>query len=129
MLANKQIKQFILYLCCGITGVFSDFCIYVITIKIGCHYQVANLFGYSFGTLISFALNRTFTFKVLDRTAWRLKIFFLVAAVGFLASAALLWCFTAFLSLDERMSKILTLPAVVLIQFYLNRKITFQRTG
>ena len=129
MLANKQIKQFTLYLCCGITGVSSDFCIYLITIKLGFHYQVANFFGYSFGTLISFALNRKFTFKVLDRTVWRLKVFFLVAAVGFLASASLLWCFTAFLALDERISKVLTLPVVVLIQFYLNRKITFQRTG
>lgn len=91
-------------------------------------YQAANALGYLVGTLVSFTLNRHFTFGVRDRVAQRLTWFLTVAALGYLASAFCLWLLVEFASIDERIAKILTLPVVVALQFTLNRLVTF-RTG
>ena len=85
----------------------------------------ANLLGYLAGTLLSFALNRVLTFGMRDRVAQRLAMFLGVAAIGFGASAALLALLVDVFHVDPRIAKLLTLPMVVVLQFTLNRKLTF----
>lgn len=117
--------QFLLYCLCGGIGVTSDYLVYYAAITFGLWYQAANVLGYLTGTLVSFFLNRKITFAVLDQLARRLAIFLGVAFVGFLASALLLWLLVDFMSIDAKIAKALTLPVVVVLQFSLNRRITF----
>ena len=49
-----------------------------------------------------------------------------VAAVGFAASALILWLLVDLAGLDARWAKLITLPMVVVLQFSLNRRITFK---
>ena len=141
--------QFLLYLFCGGIGVAADYFIYYSAITFGLWYQSANFLGYLSGTLISFFLNRKITFGVNDNMIRRLSIFIGVAVVGFLASSFLLWLMIDVISIsaeiskavtlpnylfknldaneaDARLAKLLTLPIVVIIQFSLNRQITFK---
>ena len=117
--------KLLLYCICGGIGVTTDYLIYYTALTFGLWYQVANLLGYLSGTFISFFLNRKFTFGVRDKLAYRLAIFLGVAAIGFAASSLLLWLLVDILSADAKISKLLTLPAVLIIQFSLNRRITF----
>ncbi|WP_284758812.1 GtrA family protein [Agrobacterium sp. fls2-241-TYG-188a] len=117
--------QFILYCVCGGIGVSTDYLVYYTSVQAGMWYQGANVLGYLCGTLISFCLNRIITFKTRDKIVQRLAVFLAVAAVGFTFSAALLWVLVSYGSIDEKIAKLLTLPAVVVIQFMLNRRITF----
>lgn len=117
--------QFLLYCLCGGVGVTTDYGIFYLAISAGMWYQGANALGYLAGTLISFTLNRIFTFGVRDRVLQRLASFLAVAAVGFSASALLLWLLVTYAHLDARIAKLLTLPMVVLLQFSLNRRLTF----
>lgn len=117
--------QFLLYCLCGGIGVTSDYLVYYAAITFGLWYQAANVLGYLTGTLVSFFLNRKITFAVLDQLVRRLAIFLGVAFVGFLASALLLWLLVDFMSIDAKIAKALTLPVVVVLQFSLNRRITF----
>jgi putative flippase GtrA len=89
---------------------------------------VANAAGYLAGTLVSFVLNRKITFGVRDQVVRRLALFLGVAAMGFLTSALLLWLLVDVLAIEARYAKLLTLPVVVVLQFSLNRWITFRQS-
>jgi putative flippase GtrA len=119
--------QFILYCVCGGIGVLSDFSIYYLAVTLGVSYQIANGAGYLLGTLVSFALNRKITFNMQDQMTRRLTLFLGVAGIGFLASAALLWILIEIYTVDARIAKLTTLPVVVILQFSLNRWITFRQ--
>lgn len=122
-------QQFLLYCLCGGLGVSTDYVVYYLSYSAGLWYQGANGLGYLAGTLLSFTLNRIFTFGMRDRVLQRLGLFLGVAAVGYSASAALLWALVQFGHLDPRVAKLITLPMVVVLQFALNRRITFQTTA
>jgi len=117
--------QFILYCLCGGIGVTTDYAVYYVAITQGVWYQGANVLGYISGTLVSFFLNRIFTFGVRDQMVRRLFFFLGVATIGFSASAMLLWLLVDVAHIDARWAKLLTLPLVVVLQFSLNRRITF----
>ncbi len=119
--------QFLLYCLCGGLGVCTDYAVFWLALGGGLGYQGANALGYLAGTLLSFALNRVLTFGLRDRVLRRLALFLGVASVGFGASAALLWLLVQQLQVEPRLAKLLTLPMVVLLQFGLNRRITFKR--
>lgn len=118
--------QFLLYCLCGGLGVSTDYLLYHFSISYGLWYQSANALGYLGGTLLSFTLNRIITFRQRDRVLQRLALFLGVAAVGYTASAVVLWLLVQQAGLDARLSKLLTLPMVVVLQFALNRRFTFQ---
>jgi putative flippase GtrA len=117
--------QFLLYCLCGGIGVTTDFLVYYVALTLGFWYQAANVLGYLVGTLVSFFLNRKITFGVRDKLTSRLATFLGVAAIGFSASALMLWLMVDVFSIDAKISKLLTLPLVVMIQFSMNRRITF----
>lgn len=118
--------QFLFYCLCGGIGVVADYIVYYTALSSGVWYQLANVFGYFSGTLVSFFLNRKLTFDIHDQVLRRLMVFFGVAAIGFSASALLLWLLVEAISVDARVAKLLTLPLVVALQFSLNRSITFR---
>ena len=122
----KNNQQLISYAFFGGMGVLSDFGLYTILISLSVNYQIANAAGYATGTLVSFFLNRNYTFKVKDKILKRLATFFGVAFVGYIFSVILLYILVSILTLDEILSKIITLFFILAIQFTLNKKITFK---
>lgn len=122
-------QKLITYAFFGGTGVLSDIGIYTLLISMGLNYQIANASGYLTGTLLSFFLNRHYTFKVKDKIVKRLMSFLLVAFVGYLSSAFLLYVLVERLSMDAILAKISTLFFVLIIQFTLNKKITFKESN
>ena len=117
--------QFLLYCLCGGIGVITDYFVYYSALTFGVWYQTANIFGYLSGTLVSFFLNRKITFGIRDKLAYRLAMFLGVALIGFSVSAVMLWFLVDLMLVDARIAKLLTLPVVVIIQFSMNRRITF----
>jgi putative flippase GtrA len=120
--------QFLLYCLFGGMGAFTDFAIFHLALASELGYQAANGLGYLAGAIVSFTLNRHFTFAVRDRTGSRLVLFLGVASVGFASSALLLWLLVGVFDVNAYVSKLATLPMVVLLQFSLNRRLTFQVT-
>ena len=124
-----QTKQFLLYCVIGASGVTLDFGIYSLLVKTQLlDYQAANAIGYASGTLLSFVLNARFNFRVTDRIVLRLLAFFSVAFLGWLASAGLLHLLVGRLGFDKYLSKLATLVVVVLLQYNLNRLLSFRKT-
>ena len=125
-----QQRQFLLYCLIGLSGVALDLGVYLLLVKtkaINLDYQVANAVGYASGTLLSFVLNARFNFRVADKIALRLAIFFSVALLGWLLSAALLQLLVGHYGLGKVISKLTTILVVLLLQYNLNRLFSFRK--
>ena len=124
-----QNRQFLLYCVIGASGVTLDFGIYSLLVKSGLlDYQAANAVGYASGTLLSFVLNAKFNFRVADKIPLRLASFFSIAFLGWLVSAGLLHLLIGRFGFDKYLSKLTTLVIVVLLQYNLNRLLSFRKT-
>jgi putative flippase GtrA len=125
-----QNKQFLLYCVIGASGVTLDFGIYSLLVKTRLlDYQAANAVGYSSGTLLSFILNARYNFRVTDKILLRLISFFSIAFLGWLVSAGLLLLLIGRFGFDQYLSKFATLIVVVLLQYNLNRLLSFRKAS
>jgi putative flippase GtrA len=122
---NPQLRTFFVYALCGGMGVCTDMLLYTALVLGNVDYQIANAAGYASGTLVSFLLNRHFTFKVYDKVLRRLVLFFGTAAVGYALSAAMLWVFVERIGIHALPAKAATLVVVLVVQFSLNKAISF----
>ena len=123
-------RQFILYCIIGGSGVTLDFSVYSLSLRspaIG--YQTANALGYASGTLLSFFLNAHYNFKTRDRLSLRLAVFCTVAALGWLVSAGTLYVLVMRTGIDKYVAKVITLAVVVILQYNLNRLISFRKSA
>jgi putative flippase GtrA len=128
LLLHAEARRFALYAICGGSGVLVDLGLYTTLVLAGVGYQLANAAGYAMGTLLSFVLNRHYTFRVYDSPLRRMALFFGIAGTGYLISTALLWVLIEHLHLNPLTAKLVTLGVVLVVQFSGNRAITFRRT-
>jgi putative flippase GtrA len=78
------------------------------------------------GIFTSFFLNRQFTFKVKNKTLFRFISFYVIGLIGLAISSGLLFFLVEKIGLNELASKALTVIVVALIQFLLNKYISFR---
>jgi putative flippase GtrA len=123
-----QKKQFVLYCIIGLSGTLVDFSVFSLLIRARLlDVQAANAISYSCGTMLSFILNARFNFRITDRIMARLVCFFGVAFLGWLTSAFLLHVLVDHYHFDKYLSKLATLVVVVLLQYNLNRLLSFRK--
>lgn len=80
----------------------------------------------SIATVYAFSLNAIFNFKVTDRFLLRLGMYSFTSFVGWTISAMLLFVLTERLGYDGTIVKILSLPLVFVVQYIINRNLTFR---
>ena len=124
LISNKQLIKY------GIIGCFCvglDFLVYSFLIKIiNMPYLYANVISVHCGIFTSFFLNRHFTFKVKNRTLLRFVSFYAVGLIGLAISSGMLILLVEKIELNELVSKAFTVIVVALIQFMLNKYISFR---
>lgn len=105
-----------------------DFCIYTALCHSGLMpYLWANIVSTNVGIMTSFALNRSLNFRVKDRTPLRFVSFYLVGATGLGVSSLLLYTTVTLAGWDEVPGKLFATVVVALVQFTLNKLITFRK--
>lgn len=122
-----RFRNLILY---GIIGGFCaalDFGIYTLL----CFFDIipylwANVISIHAGIFTSFALNRSINFKVKDKTAVRFISFYSVGLAGLGISELMLYLMVTVGGLNEVLCKLLSIIVVALVQFVLNKYITFK---
>lgn len=122
----KLFKQLFSY---GIIGAFSSgidaLLFHFLVYKLEVYSVLANVFSVIVGILISFLLNSHFTFKVKNKILIRFVSFFAVGLFGLLLS-------TGIIALGEKMewdifiTKIISIFIVAIIQFILNKFVSFR---
>ena len=103
-----------------------DFTTFSALVYFGVNYQAANAVGYGGGTVLSFILNRRYTFAVRDAPWRRFALFASVALIGYSLSSAVLWLLVSHIRLPPIPAKLITLALVLAVQFGLNSTVTFQ---
>ena len=124
----NKFRNLILY---GIIGAFSaglDFGIYSGL----CYwdimpYLLANIISIHVGMFTSFVLNRSINFKVKDKVKMRFLSFYTVGLVGLGISTLMLWLMVDMAHWNEIVCKLVTIVVVALVQFLLNKHITFKQ--
>ena len=117
-----------LYCLIGCTGATLDFSVYAaLTELLGWYYQVANFVSVSCGIINNFFLNYFFNFKTRDNLLVRLSSFYCVGMFGWALSAGCLWLLIEKLQVNVLIAKLGTIFIVTIIQFCLNKFITFRK--
>lgn len=122
----SKFRNLILY---GIFGGISaglDFVIYTLLVMFGTNYVVANIIGVHCGILTSFILNRNFNFRVKDKATTRFLSFYMVGLLGLVLSTSMLYAMVNWMQLSEIYSKLITIFVVAIIQFLINKYVTFK---
>jgi putative flippase GtrA len=124
----KTRRQFVVYCVIGASGAALDFLVYSLLVKeTRLHYEVANAIGYASGTILSFFLNAHLNFKTRDWLAMRFLSFCGVAFLGWMISAGILYAAIDRLEWNKYLAKLATIFVVVLLQYNLNRLISFKK--
>lgn len=125
----NRFRNLILY---GIIGGFCaalDFGIFTLL----CYFEVlpylwANVVSTHLGIFTSFLLNRSFNFKVKDKIPQRFLSFYAVGLTGLGLSSLMLWLMVDKMKWDELVCKLITIAVVSLVQFVLNKFVTFKQS-
>lgn len=123
----SRFRNLILY---GLIGGFCaalDFAIYSAL----CYWDIlpylwANIISIHIGIFTSFILNRSINFKVKDKTAIRFLSFYTVGLIGLGVSESMLYLMVTVCGMNEIVCKLISIVVVALIQFLMNKYITFR---
>ncbi len=125
----KRFRNLIVY---GFIGGFCaalDFAIFTLL----CHFEImpylfANVISTHIGIFTSFLLNRSYNFKVKDKTLLRFLSFYAVGLIGLGLSSILLWLMVDKAQWNKLVCKLITIVVVSLVQFVLNKYVTFKQS-
>ncbi len=120
-------RNLVLYALIGLFSAIIDFFIFTILIKsLEFSFIKANIFSVTVGITTSFILNRNLNFNLKDRTKIRALSFFMVGFSGMFASSLMLGILIHILQISIIYLKIISVLFVVLVQFNLNKYLTFK---
>lgn len=125
----NKFRNLILY---GLIGGFCaalDFGVYTLLCEFDIMpYLWANVISIHVGIFTSFILNRQINFKVKNKTAVRFLSFYTVGLLGLGISELMLYLMVTVGGMNELVCKLISIVVVALIQFLLNKYITFKRS-
>lgn len=123
-------RELILYCVIGCSGVAIDYAVFAaLTQWTPLHYQFANAISVSMGICNNFFWNAHLNFKVKDRMLLRFASFYCVGMIGLGISAALLYLFIEVCQINVMVSKLAIIFIVTVVQFVLNKFVTFKKKG
>jgi putative flippase GtrA len=121
-------RRFIVYSVIGGLAVMIDFSIFAaLALFTAIPVLLANTISTFTAMVYSFLTNAFFNFKVSDKILLRFVSFSIVTLCGYLISTGMLWLFVTVYDFNPVLIKAASLPVVLLVQFYLNSKVTFKR--
>lgn len=103
--------------------------ILIMQLHFGMHPVVANAFGYAVGLLISYALNRQYTFRSPRGHITGLPAFIASAAICYLLNVAVLQFSINVVGLPAAISQALAICAYTFLFYIANRYVVFSRHG
>lgn len=133
MIANTKIKRLykkhrnlILYGVIGSSGALLDFVLYALMYKsFDVPPFIASFLSVSLAIANNFLLNNWINFKKSGHILSRFLSFYLTGIGGAILSSLLIVVLYNGIGLDGLVSKLITIPPVVLLQFYINKKVSF----
>ena len=119
-------RKFVLYGLIGLTGALLDFLLYILFYEaLGMPPFLASFVSVSFGIINNFMLNAYYNFKKSDNIFIRGIVFYLTGIGGAILSSALIWLMYDVVGIGAVSAKLLTIPPVVILQYFINKQVSF----
>lgn len=120
-------RNFVLYGIIGGTCAGLDFIVYTILCYFGCNHLISNIISTHCGIFCSFLLNSYVNFKVSDKLLRRFLSFYTIGLLGLALSEGMLYLMVDMGGVNKIIAKLITVFVVALVQFFMNKFITFKR--
>lgn len=128
LISHGLIAQLIKYGLVGVVNtIITAVVIYVLLKLLNQSPYLSNIVGYAAGLISSFLLNSRWTFST--AYSWcRFGIFILIFAVCYLLQLGVLYLLLTYTSIDEYIQQLIAMVFYTLINFVLNKLITFRKS-
>jgi len=118
--------QFVQFALVGVSNSVIYYLLYLLFLKLGLYYQVANFLGFSISVLNSFYWNSVYVFRTEDEKKepwWKvlLKTYISYAGTGLVLGSFLLWFWVAICHFPEAIGPILNIFITTPINFVINK--------
>lgn len=123
----QKYRNFILYGLIGSSCAGLDFVVYTILCYFGCNHLISNIISTHCGIFCSFILNSYVNFKVSDKLLRRFLSFYAIGLLGLVLSEGMLYLMVNVGDMNKIVAKLITVFVVALVQFFLNKFVTFKR--
>ncbi len=121
-------KKVVLYFIFGCTAAAVDLFVYLFLFNVMHVAAVTStVISISLATIIGFVLNALINFQVSNRLLLRFFSYAAVSGVGMLISSVMLYVFHELQGFDGNIIKIISLPIIFLVQYFLNSRISFRK--
>lgn len=124
---SESFWQLVKYVLIGVAGLVVDFGIYTLLTKLGLKVEWANIISSTCGIINNFIWNSLLNFKVYDRIIIRFIAYFLVGQLTTVFTTIALIIFVDHLGYNNLLVNIIATFVATLIQFVLNKFITFRK--
>lgn len=119
-------SSFIKYALVGVVGLVVDMGLFYFFHEVlNWNYILSNVLSSSLAVVNNFILNSIFTFKVKDKLLYRFVSFYSIALAGMALSSGMLVVMIDGMHLNSMISKAIAVFFVAMIQYYVNKKLTF----
>lgn len=123
----KKYQQFVIYCMIGFTGATLDYIIYLILFnKLGVSPDIASFLSMSVSIVNNFIWNSKFNFKKTDNFKRRMISFYAVGIFGMILTSLVINITYYVFHFDANIVKLVMIPVIAVIQFILNKKISFK---
>lgn len=127
LLLSRDFRQLVGYILIGLLGLVVDFGVFTILVKMNMNVELANFISSSCGLINNFFWNSFANFKVHDKLLLRFISYYLVGQVTTVFTTVCLFIFVDKLGYDKIIVKIIATFIATLIQFIINKVITFRK--
>jgi putative flippase GtrA len=122
-------RSFILYGIIGVSGATFDYFLFILFVNIfEWNMLLSNILSVSVGIINNFILNVIFNFKTKDHLLLRFVSFYSVGLVGLALSTLILKIFVDDFGFNSSIVKLGSIVIVVLVQYFLNKSISFRKS-
>lgn len=128
LLHSENFSQLIKYVLIGVLGLVVDFGIYMILTHFNVNVEIANMISSTCGIINNFFWNSYTNFKVHDRLVLRFISYFVVGQITTVFTTVSLFIFATKLGFPHLIVKIVATFVTTLIQFVINKVITFRKS-
>lgn len=124
---SEDFVQLVKYVLIGVLGLVVDFGIYTILTHFKMNVEIANIISSTCGIINNFLWNSYTNFKVHDRMILRFISYFIVGQITTVFTTVSLFIFVTKLGYPHLIVKIVATFVATLIQFVINKVITFRK--
>ena len=129
LLHSESFNQLVKYVLIGILGLVVDFGTYWILTDININVEIANMISSTCGIINNFFCNSYTNFKVHNRMFLRFISYFLVGQITTVFTTISLFIFATKLGFSHLIVKVIATIVATLIQFVLNKFVTFRKNS